>query len=217
MVAFTALNKACYWLYIIMQFVFFFLFCSNNRRCSTTGYFSWVQNWYNMCVCSYFYHRFPWKFIWVVRCVKEVFLYQRHELVYRQHGRCRSDVDVYNHAGSGEFHSWGSFLDSRNIGKRDLQAGVLLYPSFNSGNCVHDDVHFLRSILRHILSTEREDLPQAKNIVSHNLDSIFSADGPISYVVPNRVWSSSGEAFLFTRVAMARQERCFKCWNLSRT
>ena len=187
MVAFTALNKACYWLYIIMQFVFFFLFCSNNRRCSTTGYFSWVQNWYNMCVCSYFYHRFSWKFIWVVRCVKEVFLYQRHELVYRQHGRCRSDVDVYNHAGSGEFHSWGSFLDSRNIGKRDLQAGVLLYPSFNSGNCVHDDVHFLRSILRHILSTEREDLPQAKNIVSHNLDSIFSADGPISYVVPNRV------------------------------
>ena len=162
--------------------------CSiNHPSYCSRRHLSGIQIWYNMCICSYFYHRFPWKFIWVVRCVKEVFLYQRHELAYRQHGRCRSDVDVYSHAGSGEFHSWGSFLDSRNIGKRDLQAGVLLYPNFNSGNCVHDDVHFVRSILCHILSTEKEDLPQAKNIVRHNLDSIFSVDGPISYVVPNRV------------------------------
>ena len=81
----------------------------------------------------------------------------------------------------------GMFLDSGNIGNHDMQAGVLHYPSFNSGNCIHDDIYFLQSILRHIPPFERKDLPQAKNIVRHNLDSIFSADGPISYVVPNTV------------------------------
>ena len=44
----------------------------------------------------------------------------------------------------------GMFLDSGNIGNHDMQAGVLHYPSFNSGNCIHDDVYFLQSILRHI-------------------------------------------------------------------
>ena len=161
--------------------------CSIKHPTPSKRHLSGIQNWHNMCICSYFYHRFPWKFIWVVRCAKEVFFHLRHELVYRQYGRCRSDVDVYTHASSGEFHSEGCFLDSGNTGNRHMQAGVLHHPSFNSSNCVHDDVHFLRSILRHILSTEREDLPQAKNIVRHNLDSIFSADGPISYVVPNRV------------------------------
>lgn len=93
-----------------------------------------------------------------------------------------------------------------------MQVDVQHYPSFHSGNCVYNDVHLLQSILLHILSTETECLSQAKNTMHNNLDTIFSADGPISFVAPNRVCTSIEQAFFFlASVAMARQKRYYIC------
>ena len=92
-----------------------------------------------------------------------------------------------------------------------MQVGVQHYPSFHSGNCVYNEVHLLQSILLHILSTKTERLSQAKNTMRNNLNTIFSADGPISFVAPNRVCTSIEQAFLFASVAMARQKRYYIC------
>ena len=59
----------------------------------------------------------------------------------------------------------GMFLDSGNIGNHDMQAGVLHYPSFNSGNCIHDDVYFLQSILR-LIHPLREKIFRKPKILS---------------------------------------------------